>query len=54
MLRETKLELLEKEGMYEKLWQEIFERAELYEIDRYEKVLKKYFRSGCWIYMLII
>ena len=43
MLRETKLELLEKEGMYEELWQEIFERAELYEIDRYEKVLKKIF-----------
>ena len=43
MLRETKLELLEKEDMYEELWQEIFERAELYEIDRYEKVLKKIF-----------
>lgn len=43
MLRETKLELLGKEGMYEELWQEIFERAELYEIDRYEKVLKKIF-----------
>lgn len=43
MLREIKLELLEKEGMYEELWQEIFECAELYEIDRYEKVLKKIF-----------
>ena len=43
ILRKTKLELLEKEGMYEELWQEIFERAELYEIDRYEKVLKKIF-----------
>ena len=43
ILREIKLKLLEKEGMYEELWQEIFERAELYEIDRYEKVLKKIF-----------